>query len=250
MLSVPAPLRKEHPSLLLERGGPGMQQCLIGQRDLWSLRVAIPTCLWFPANRGVKCRVELVARGGPGARGNPGLCQPGRRPSASPGELAGTAALPSPEHPLPLLATSLCNFAARRGPAGWHGTGGGSPGHPAPSPSLRSAFVSLSPGSGTAVGCLGPSGSQAACTGASRHKTSQLAACRLGAGPGGCRAARRCLCPLRRAGPAADAHRLAPGKEGSVLPRASPAARRSWGAVCRPGGGCDWVPPQRCELEP
>lgn len=111
MLSVPAPLRKEHPSLLLERGGPGMQQCLIGQRDLWSLRVAIPTCLWFPANRGVKCRVELAARGGPGARGNPGLCQPGRRPSASPGELAGTAGLPSPEHPpaaTPPLSLQLC----------------------------------------------------------------------------------------------------------------------------------------------
>lgn len=68
VLSVSAPFRKEHPSLLLERGGSGMQQCLIGQRDLWSLRVAIPTCLWFPASRGVKCRVELVPRGGPAAR--------------------------------------------------------------------------------------------------------------------------------------------------------------------------------------
>lgn len=121
MLSVLAPLRKEHPSLLLERGGPGMQQCLIGQRDLWSLRVAIPTCLWFPTSRGVKCRVELVARGGPGARGNPGLCQPGRCPSASPGEPAGTAGLPSPEHP---SATTPCNFAKERGLAGWHSTGG------------------------------------------------------------------------------------------------------------------------------
>ena len=74
MLSALAPLRKEHPSLLSERGGPGMQQCLIGQRDLWSLRVAIPTCLRFPASR-----VELVARGGPGARGSPGLCQPSVR---------------------------------------------------------------------------------------------------------------------------------------------------------------------------
>lgn len=121
MLSVLAPLRKEHFSLLLERGGPGMQQCLIGQRDLWSLRVAIPTCLWFPASRGVKCRVELVARGGPGARGNPGLCQLGRRSSASPGELAGITGLPSPEHP---SDATPCNFAARREPAGWHSTGG------------------------------------------------------------------------------------------------------------------------------
>ncbi|XP_036241390.1 Kv channel-interacting protein 2 isoform X1 [Molothrus ater] len=75
-----------------------MQRCLIGQRDLWSLRVAIPTCLWFPASRGVKCRVELVPRGGSGAGGNPRLCQPGRRPSASAGGLAGTAGLPGTPH--------------------------------------------------------------------------------------------------------------------------------------------------------
>lgn len=77
-LSISAPLRKEHP---LERGGPGMQQCLIGQRDLWSLRVAIPTCLgsWG----------ELVPRGGPRAGGKPGLCQP------------GGARLPLPEAPQP-----------------------------------------------------------------------------------------------------------------------------------------------------
>lgn len=86
MLSVSAPLRKEHPSLLLERGGPGMQQCLIGQRDLWSLRVAIPTCL---GSRGVKCRVQLLPRGGPRAGGKQGLCQP------------GGARLPLPEAPQP-----------------------------------------------------------------------------------------------------------------------------------------------------
>lgn len=133
MLSVPASLRKEHPCLLLERGGPGMQRCLIGQRDLWSLRVAIPTCLWFPASRGVKCRVELVPRGGSGARGNPRLCQPGRRPSASAGGPAGTAGLPgTPHHPdaAPRRSPQLCGTEGDGGRA--RPGGGASPDIPLP----------------------------------------------------------------------------------------------------------------------
>lgn len=201
MLSVPASLRKEHPCLLSERGGPGMQRCLIGQRDLWSLRVAIPTCLWFPASRGVKCRVELVPRGGSGARGNPRLYQPERRPSASAG---GTTGLPgTPHHPRPLPAASR-NFAARRGPAGGHGPGAGGT---RTSRSLSElGFVSPSPGRGTAAE---PSVPLPTCTGASPCKTSRCPP--PGSGAGGCRAAGRCRCPPRRAGPDADARRLAPG---------------------------------------
>lgn len=97
-----------------------MQRCLIGQRDLWSLRVAIPTCLWFPASRGVKCRVELVPRGGSGAGGNPRLCQPGKRPSLLPeGWLA------PPGSPAPRIApTLLPPLPATLRPAGGHGPGG------------------------------------------------------------------------------------------------------------------------------
>lgn len=124
MLWVPAPLRKEHPSLLLERGGPGMQQSLIGQRDLWSRRVAMPTRLWFPASQGVKCRVELVARGGPGAWGNPGSASRGGVQPPLPGSWLVSLGSPVPRISRPLLPTSPCNFAARRGPAGWHGAGG------------------------------------------------------------------------------------------------------------------------------
>lgn len=119
MLFVSAPFRKEHPSLLLERGSSGMQQCLIGQWDLWSLWVAIPTCLWFPASRGVKCRVELVPRGGPAARGNPGLCI---HPAVLASWLAPLGSLTpgTPQQHSVLRCTERA--------AGWHGTGG-SPGH-------------------------------------------------------------------------------------------------------------------------
>lgn len=134
MLSVPAPSRKEHLSLLLKRGGPGMQQYLIGQRDLWSLRVAIPTLLWFPASQGVKCRVELAARGGPGARGTPGLCSRGGVHSPLPESCLAPLSCPALRIPWPLLPTSSGNFAARRGRrAGTARHREGSPGHAAPS---------------------------------------------------------------------------------------------------------------------
>ncbi|XP_072787291.1 A-type potassium channel modulatory protein KCNIP2 isoform X1 [Taeniopygia guttata] len=218
MLSVPASLRKEHPCLLLERGGPGMQRCLIGQRDLWSLRVAIPTCLWFPASRGVKCRVELVPRGGSGARGNPRLCQPGRRPSVSAGGLAGTAGLPgTPHHP----DAAPRNFAARRGTAGGHGPGRGEPGHPAPS--QRPAFVS--PGRSTAAELCVPLPTY---TGASPRQT-----CRCpppGSGAGGCRAA-GAACPLRRPAADADARRLAPGRKAPSCPGHRPLLRGAGGLL-------------------
>lgn len=124
MLSVLTPLRKEHPSLLLERGGPGMQQSLIGQQDLWSLRVAIPTPLWFLASRSVKCRVELVARGGPGARGNPGSASRGGVQLPIPQSWLVSLDSLVPRISRLLLPTSPCNFAARKGPVGLHSAGG------------------------------------------------------------------------------------------------------------------------------
>ncbi|XP_039240985.1 Kv channel-interacting protein 2 isoform X1 [Pipra filicauda] len=207
----------------------GMQQGLIGQRDLWSLPVAIPTCLWFPASRGVKCRVGLVPRGGPGARGNPRLCQPGKRPSASAGELAGTAGLPgSPHHPdsAPHLSPQL---RGTEGAGGGHGTG-----ELARAPRSLSAvsFREPEPQEGHRRQPLCPAvplnqsiPAQKLPLPAAGFRGRRLPRCRALSlpAPPGCTGR---PCPRARS-----------GQEGSVLPRASPAARRSRGAVWRPGRG-------------
>lgn len=209
-LSVSAPLRKEHP---LERGGPGMQQCLIGQRDLWSLRVAIPTCLGSWA--------ELVPRGGPRAGGKPGLCQP------------GGARLPLPEAPQPRASPGCCSpplpapFLQRGRRAGT--APGVSPWHPAACPEAELRCTSA----------WGEPSLVAFWLAARPHGTIPAQNFPAACLPPGSRAWRlpRCRCPPRRAAaPAADAHGLAAGWEGSVLPQASPGARRSRGLF----GGRVW----------
>lgn len=237
---MPASLRKEHPCLLLERGGPGMQRCLIGQRDLWSLRVAIPTCLWFPASRGVKCRVELVPRGGSGARGNPRLCQPGRRPSASAG---GTAGLPgTPHHP----DAAPRNFAARRGPAGGHGPGAGGA---RTSRSLSAVgFGEPEPRDGHRRRTLCPTAHPhrsipaqnfpllAAGSGAGGTALPGAAAARSGSGSAGLHRA-----PMPAGSLRAERFDPPPG-----IARCS----EELGGCLEAGRGCGWVSPRRWELEP
>lgn len=190
-----------------------------------------------PGQPGREVPGRAGGKGRTRSQGQPGALPAGEALSASPGEPAGTAGYPGPA----ATPASPCNFAARRGPAGWHGTErGGSPGHPAPLPSLGSAFLCLSPGRGIAAAppapSPGPSGPQPACTGASQHPN--LPAGCLPPASGAWRLPRCRALPVpappgwtRRRCP-----QLAPGRDGSAPPRASPAARRSWGAVCRPAG--------------